>query len=233
MIQHTYFKEACAWADDKYGLIEVSRKRYQVAFIATLMSVMCLCIAIVSLMPLKKVQTIAIHHYDNGVTTVAPLSDGIPVVNQAQIESDIVRYIINRESYDSSSYRSQFELVGLLSSDMVTRDYESEQSSRNEQSPINILGTKVTRSIHVYSINFIDTKSQNKKERNNKRNHDNLAEVVFSIKDHNKASNRESEQQYSALISWRYTKPSNSIEERWKNFDGFEVTRYTKSQRNV
>lgn len=233
MIQHSYFKQACSWADDKYGLMATSRKRYQVAFIASLIAVICLCLSILCLMPLKQVQTIAVHHYDNGVTTVAPLSEGIPNMNQAQIESDIVRYIINRESYDSSSYRSQFELVGLLSSDTVTREYEAEQSTRNEQSPINVLGTKVTRSVHIYSINFIDTKAQNENERKSKRNHDNLAEVVFSIKDRDKASNRDSEQQYSAIISWRYTKPSNSIEKRWKNFDGFEVTRFTKSQRNV
>ncbi|HHU0036401.1 TPA: virB8 family protein [Legionella pneumophila] len=229
----SYFKQACDWADDKFGLLEASRARYRVAFYVAMSATVSLSIALACLAPLKQVQTIAVHHYQNGVTTVEAESANVATINKAQIESDIVRYIINRESFDDSSYRAQFELVQLLSNDTVAREFETEQSASNLDAPINTLGTAYTRSVHVYSINFIDNENLNSKERKAKQNHHNLAEVVFSVKDHEKAANRDQEKQYTALVSWRYVKPSDSIEERWKNFDGFEITRYTKSQRNV
>ena len=231
-LNSSYFHQACSWAEDKFGLIEASRARYQLAFIIAMSAVICLAIVLMMLLPLKSVQTIAVHHYDNGVTTVEA-QNNTPAINQVQIESDIVRYVINRESYDVSSYQPQFELINLLSSNDVANQYEAEQSTRNPFAPINQLGTKVTRAVHVYSINFIDEARLNKGERKAKQTHHNLAEVVFSIKDKDKATLKENEQAFTALISWHYLKPSNSIEERWKNFDGFEVTRYSKAQRNL
>ncbi len=232
-IHQSYFKQACDWADDKFGLLEASRARYQLAFYIAMGTTLSLALALACLAPLKQVQTIAVHHYQNGVTTVEAQSAQDTPANQAQVESDIVRYVINRESYDDSSYRAQFELVQLLSNNSVAKEFETEQTASNPDAPINQLGTRITRSVHVYSINFIDADSLNQKEIKAKQNHHNLAEVVFSVKDHDKAANRDSEKQYTALISWRYIKPSQSIEERWKNFDGFEISRYTKSQRNV
>lgn len=203
------------------------------AFLIAMSAVVFLAFAMAMLLPLKSVQTVAVHHYDNGVSTVEAQSQKVQATSRAQIESDIVRYVIHRESFDVSSYRTQFELVTLLSANDVAREFEGQQSTRNLQAPINQLGTKVTRSVHVYSINFIDDSELNTKERKTKQQHHNLAEVVFLVKDHDKTSLQDTEQQFSALISWQYVKPSNSIEERWQNFNGFEVTRYTLAQRNI
>lgn len=229
----SYFHEACSWADDKFGLLEASRARYQLAFIASISAVMLLALAIITMLPLKKVQTIAVHHYENGVTTVEAQGNDHPPINKAQVESDIVRYVINRESYDDSSYRAQFELIRLLSDHSVAKEFEKQQTIRNPNAPINTLGTKISRQVHVYSINFIDSKELDNQEPKGKQNHHNLAEVVFSTKDHHKTQQQDKEKQFTALVSWRYTKPPESVEQRWKNFDGFEVTRYTRSQRNV
>lgn len=233
LLKKDYFHQACEWADDRFSLMEASRARYQMAFLASIFAVVFLAMALVILLPLKSVQTVAVHHYANGVTTVDAQSRKVQAPNRAQIESDIVRYVINRESYDASSYRAQFELITLLSANDVAHEFESQQSSRNPEAPVNQLGTKVSRSVHVYSINFIDNQQLNARERKARQQHHNLAEVVFSVKDRDKGSLKEAEQQFSALISWQYVKPSDSIEERWQNFDGFEVTRYTKAQRNI
>lgn len=229
----SYFHEASHWADERFGLIEASRNRYQAAFLSSLAVSVSLALAIVIMMPLKSVETVAIHHYENGVTTVeAPDLKTMPV-NKAQVESDIVRYVINRESYDISSYQPQYELIALLSSDEVFKSYEKTESSSNPDAPINILGTKFNRSVHVYSINFIDKEGLNDTEVKRKQTHHNLAEVVFSVKDHDKSANRDKENHFTALISWRYNNPPASIEARWRNFDGFEVTRYSLAQRNI
>lgn len=228
-----YFKEATGWADDKFGLIEASKTRYQYAFFASLAVAAMLALAIAVMMPLKSIQTVAVHHYENGITTVDTEQFDASPKRRGQVESDIVRYVVNRESYDISSYRSQFELVHLLSNSTVVSEYEAEQKASNQNAPLNLLGTRFTRKVHVYSINFLDSEQLNEKASKKKKNHADVAEVVFSISDYDKQTGREAEKQYSALVSWRYLNPPSNAKERWQNFDGFEVTRYTRVQRNV
>ena len=182
-----YFKEANLWADDRYGLIKASKIRYQYAFFASLATVVILAlviIIIIIMMPLKSIQTVAVHHYENGVTTVDTETIDESPKNRHQLESDIVRYVINRESFDISSYRSQFELVHLLSNQDVVTEYEKEQKISNNESPLNLLGTQFTRKVHVYSINFLDSKDLNTKENKKRQNHTDVAEVVFSVSDY-------------------------------------------------
>ena len=81
----------------------------------------------------------------------------------------------------------------------------------------------------MYSINFMDTLLENQTDTH--KNHQNLAEVVFTLIDTDKQSGKSTEAHYNALISWQYTNVSDSPDIRWKNWDGFEVTRYSKQRR--
>lgn len=229
-----YFKQACEWADDRLGGIESSRNRYRLAFLSTMVLCAALALAISMMMPLKQLEPIMIHHYENGVTVAEHIKKQQPQATQAQIESDLVRYINFRESYDMSSYRAQFELIHLLSSGSVALEYDKAQRSSNKESPVNQLGTQNSRSVHVYSVNFIDEERLNTQEqKGKKRNHHDLAEVVFSTKDHNKATGAEVEHHFTALIAWNYRGIPSSPDARWNNWNGFEVTRYSVQQRNV
>jgi type IV secretion system protein VirB8 len=147
------------------------------------------------------------------------------------VESDIVRYITNRETYDISSYRAQFDLISLLSNAHVGAEYLQEQDKNNKEAPINTLGANANRSVHIYSINFLDTTLLNASDL--PKNHQNVAEVVFTLTDTEKAHGKPIERHYSALISWAYVTPSASPLERWHNWDGFQVIRYSKNLRNV
>ncbi len=232
--KNNYFKEACSWADDRFGGVEASRNRYRAAFIGSMTLCVGLTIAIVTMMPLKQTEPLLIHHYDNGVTTAERLTQTIAPLTKAQIESDLVRYVIHRESFDNTSYRAQFELIHLLSSSSVAAEYENAQRKSNPKSPLNELGMQMSRSVHVYSISFIDEARLNDKERAGRhRNHHDLAEAVFSYTDKNKATGAEVEHHFTALIAWQYTGIPASPDARWKNWNGFEVTRYTIQQRNI
>lgn len=229
-----YYAQACSWADDRFGGIEASRNRYRVAFMSIMILCTALTLSLAVMMPLKQLEPIIIHHYENGITTAERLMQDLPIASQAQIESDLVRYVIQRESYDVTSYRAQFELMHLLSASAVSSDYDKLHRTSNKESPVNQLGTQISRSVHVYSVNFIDQERFNEREqKGKKRNHYDLAEVVFSIQDRNKTSGMETEQHYTALISWHYLGIPASPDARWKNWNGFEVTRYSIQQRNV
>ncbi|MCL9685741.1 VirB8/TrbF family protein, partial [Legionella maioricensis] len=108
-----YFTHARSWADDTFGRIDQSRKRYQVAFLTSMtLNVMAL-IAVALLSQYQTLIPLLVHHYDNGVLTVDAVANKHTPMNQDQVRSDIARYIQNRESYDASSYRAQFELIHL------------------------------------------------------------------------------------------------------------------------
>lgn len=225
------FDEAKSWADDRFSQNERSRARYQAAFLTSMGLNVAALLAITSLASMKTLVPMLVHHYDNGVTTVEAIKKSAPL-NRAQIESDIVRYVTNREAFELSSYRAQFDLVTLLSSEKVAKAYAREHKASNKYSPIKLLGNQFSRRVHVYNINFLDSLLDNEKEIKNKKNHNNLASVVFTVTDVDKETGRSHSQSYSALLSWGYNQPSDSPELRWKNWDGFEVTRYTKQLRN-
>lgn len=226
-----YFKQAKSWSDDRYGSALQSRNRYKTAFLASMVLNGLSLVAVATLAPMQTLVPLIVHHFDNGVTTVEPLHNEHVPINKAQIESDLIRYITNRESYDTSSYRSQYDLVAILSDDSVLTEFSQEQDKKSKQSPINLLGTTGYREVHVYSINFIDNSILNETEVT--KNHHNLAEIVFTLTDIDKSSGRKSEKHFNALISWQYNTPSSAPDVRWKNWDGFLVTRYTKQARNV
>lgn len=226
-----YFNRARTWADDNFSQLQQSRNRYQLAFLCAMGLNVTAIIAVAVLAHIQTLVPLMVHHYDNGVTTVEPLTHANAPLNKAQVESDIVRYITNREAYDTNSYRAQFDLIELLSASQVGNEYLREQDKSNAAAPINTLGANATRHVHVYSINFLDGLMLN--ERDLPRNHQNVAEVVFTLTDVDKEHGTSIQHHYNALISWHYTTPSTSPAIRWKNWDGFQVTRYSKQIRNV
>lgn len=226
-----YFKRARSWADDQFGRVEQSRNRYQAAFLSAMgLNVMAL-IVIGMLAHYQTIVPLLVHHYDNGITTVDPVQNDKTPLNRAQVESDIVRYIQYREAYDISSFRAQFELVNLLSDNTVAKEYLGEQDAFNPASLIKILGNNSKREVHIYNINFLDSLLANERELH--KDHKPLAEVVFSLMDTDKTTGKTIESHYNAMISWNYLNPPNSPEIRWKNWDGFEVTRYSKQARSM
>lgn len=226
-----YFKQARSWADDQFGRLEQSKNRYQAAFLSAMGLNVAALIVISMLAHYQTLVPMLVHHYDNGVTTIEPISNQQTPINHTQIESDIVRYIELRESYDTSSYRAQFELVNLLSNNTVAKEYLTEHEASNAASPIHTLANHGKREVHIYSINFLDSLLAN--ERDIHKDHHALAEVVFSLMDTDKSTGKSTTTHFNAMISWRYGNPSDSPEIRWKNWDGFEVIRYSKQPRIV
>ncbi|MCX7116929.1 MAG: type IV secretion system protein [Legionellales bacterium] len=228
---NAYFKRASSWADDQFGRVEQSCRRYQAAFLVAMgCNLVSMCV-IGMLAHYQTVVPMLIHHYDNGVTTVEPIANDHVPLNHAQVESDIVRYIQHREAYDVSSYRAQFELVNLLSDNTVEKEYLTEQDKSNPAAPIRMLGNHVKREVHIYSINFLDAMLANEKDIH--KDHHSLAEVVFSLTDVDKLSGKTTVSHFNAMISWHYRAPPESPQSRWHNWDGFEVTRYSKQPRQV
>ncbi len=232
-ISNHYFELASSWADDIYTSAIISRNRYKYAFMIAMLLACLLVVAILVLLPLQHLQPLLIHHYQDGRVIVDPIKQPYRPINQAQVESEIVRYVINRESYDATSYHIQYSLVNLLSNREVASQYIAEQAASNKQAPINHLGNKGYRTVHIDNVIFLDSTSQKIDHAKDNPAHHNLAQINFSVIDQFKNSARKKVKAYTALIAWDYRGIPSDPADRWQDWDGFTVTRYSVVQRNL
>lgn len=228
-----YFVEARSWADDMYTSAIISRNRYKLAFFVAMGLAILLTIAVDGLIPMQHMEPLLVNHYQDGRVSVEPMKQPYAPTNQAQVQSEIVRYVINRESYDPSSYDTQYSLINLMSNREVAKQYIDAQSTGNKRSPINILGNNGFRSVHVDSIVFLDSELENKGKPKSQQTHHNLAQVNFTITNHFKDSARQKTTALTALVSWEYRGTPSDPNDMWRDWDGFTITRYTVEQRNI
>jgi type IV secretion system protein VirB8 len=224
-----YFSQANDWSDDYYLTILSSRNRYRCAFLLVSVLSVCLVISVTSLVPSQHVEPFLVHHYESGAVSVEPVKAGSLPLSEAETESEIIRYVINRESYSHYGYKAQYSLVNLLSNSLVSRQYQKEQDSDDKQSFIALYGTTKTRDIHVENVLFLDVESEGESY----LHHQNLAEVNFTATITNFASGKEEKQTLVATLSWEYAGMPKDPETRWKNWSGFKILSYHISQRSL
>ncbi len=227
-----YFKLAKDWHFENYVSAKINENRWFVCFLISCAITICLTIAIIILTPLKTIMPLVIHQ--NSITGEAwvekPSTKYIPP-NDAQTQSDIVRYITSRESYTAADLNQRFHLVALLSNSDVAKTYADSQSNDNKSSPVNVLGTTGTKTVHIEDIVFID--NQNTEEpRHFNQQACNLAKVDFltTTTDQNGIKKTNS---YVATIGWIYKGLPNNEQDAWENWNGFTVTTYRVDERNV
>ena len=233
-IDNNYFTLARHWADDVYTSAVVSRNRYQLAFFAMFFLSALLTIAVIMLVPTQHLEPLLVNHYSDGRVSITPLKQHNEPVNNAQVQSDIVRYVINRESYSAQSYDAQFSLIELLSTPSVTSQYLKAQKADNKHSPIHELGKTGSRTVHVDTVMFLDRAALNQSKRatdNSPAPHYNLAQVNFTITNHLNGNTKTIP--LTAVVSWTYRGTPTDPAQRWRNWDGFTITAYRVQQRNV
>ena len=227
-----YFQLATSWADDYYARMATSRYRYQMAFLAAMGLCGLLTISVMMLSNTHEYIPLLVHHYDSGAVSVSPVAQKGAPENQAEVESDLVRYVVSRESYDPAAFSEQYQLVSLLSDASVAHAYQAQQNGEDDQSYIHRFGNKMVRSVKVEEVSFLDTEEQNSKEKN-QINHRNLAEIHFTVTDRNMSSGQEKRTPFVSIVSWNYGGIPNDPEVRWMNWNGFTVISYQRNQRTV
>lgn len=227
-----YFQDSRDWNYDHYHSTVVSRNRWKaVCLWACAPLIGILFILMIFLVPTQHVEPFLVNHYENGLVTVKPMQQLSAPTNNAQVESDIIHYVVTRESYSSATYNHEYNTVLLLSASDIAKQYLAEQSSDNKQSPVKLLGNKGYRTVHVESVVFLDSDSQNKTDKMHQ--HRNLAQVDFTVTQHDKDTGGEKQLPYTALIGWDYRGAPDDPNIRWQNWAGFTVNEYTVQQRSV
>lgn len=225
-------KLAQDWQYDRHQSVLVSRNRWFLACIINTGLNIALGIIIISLLPLKKEIPFVIHEntktgeffVTKPATTYRPETD-------AQTQADITRYIVHRESYMATDLNQRFRIVMLLSSNTVANDYANSQANLNKNSPVNLLGEKGMRIIHIEDIVFLD-KEESKELHHFKTPAHNLAKVDFTTTTTDKEG-RTLTHYWVATLSWKYFGLPDNQADAWDNWSGFTVTSYRVDQRNI
>ena len=198
--KQNYFTQARSWADDIYTAAIISRNRYQMAFFAAMGLVALSMLALIVLIPLQHTELLLVNHYPDGRVLVEPIHQPYAPSNPSQVESELIHYVVNRESFAESS---------------------------------NVLKRDGLRTVHVESVIFIDSVLKNKGKPPSEQAHTNLAEVNFTVSDQSKNSTLIKTHALTVLISWTYRGTPKDPGDRWRNWNGFTVTRYSVEQRNL
>lgn len=217
-----YFQEARTWSEDVYLEALASRNRYRVAFLGAFCLVaLCLVIFLV-LLPLKNTEVVLVHHTEQGsVWLEQPRTSSISP-KRAQIESDIVRYVVARESYSPIDFEHQYTITTLLSSRFVAKQYQSTQRKNGSLNFSNKTQDSVVRKVEVQNILFLNANPTHP-----------LAQINFLVIDYDANTDTQKTHPFVALIAWKYKGVAHDPKLQWLNWDGFEVTHYAAQQRGV
>jgi type IV secretory pathway component VirB8 len=227
-----YLNAGKDWYFDRYEAVKIQGNRWFVGFLASTTLSIVLVITLTLLFPLKTLVPLVIHQnkMTGEVWVTHPKSPYVPE-NDAEVQADIVRFITTYKSYTATDINQRFNLVKLLSANLVARQYADEQSNNNKTSPVNTLGVEGTRTVRVEDIVFID-KAGTQEKRPFKKAAVNLAKVDFITLTTDHAGNKKREN-WVATISWVYKGLPDNQQDAWDNWSGFTVTSFRIDPKNM
>ncbi len=212
-----YFVKAKNWRDATLARNESARHHWRYLCLYVLIPLtLGLVGSLLLLLARPRLFPMIIHHYANGRVFVLPIKQGeVPMV-RSQMESELVRYVMNRESYCMETYQQQYRLVHLLSSQGVAKQYSHEQKANHPTSPIHALDRRGRRSVQIVSVIFLKGADVSRVRRRKLRQNY-VAEVSFTLSDYDSQGMLLRKQPLTALIAWHYGSTSRDPENRWRN----------------
>lgn len=212
--QRDRYDEANEWEARHVLNVQRSEKRaWGVAKVAVVSAVLP-WVAIVAMMPLKESVPYLVKENAQGATTILTRVNWAELsYDEARDKSWAARYVMTRERYDWYTLQEDYDLVALLSSGDVGREYSAiytGDNSRDKQ-----LGNRVRVKVRVLSV--VPNKNGNATVRyvTEEGAPDGSGKPIFKT--------------YVATVSYEYVGSSTLPEEkRWLNPLGFRVTSYRR-----
>lgn len=211
-----YYREAGSWAEDRETALRASRRTaWIVAGSATVVALM-LALALLMLTPLKTVQpyTLLVDKQTGFVQALKPLEPQQMSPDSALTQSFLVQYVIARESFGISALQANYRKVSLWSEGDARRAYIAGVQASNPDSPLARLPRSTVIETRVKSISPIGRSA---------------AMVRFDTIRRDAGGRSEPPQPWVAVIRYRYSGEPMSLEDRFVNPLGFEVTRYQRN----
>lgn len=208
-----YYAVAGSWADERTQSIYASRKvAWVVAMVATGISVL-LVLIILFMLPLKTVvpHTLLVDKQTGFVQALDPRGGQAIAPQKALTQAFLVQYVEAREGFDISTVQGQFKKVALWSSGGAKSRYVNFMQATNPESPLVIYRRGTVIDVKVRSVSQLS---------------DNEALVRFASIRRDAGGTEHPQENWVAVIKYRYSNAPMAVEDRYVNPLGFEVTDY-------
>jgi type IV secretion system protein VirB8 len=210
-----YYANAGSWADERTQSIYASRKvAWIVALVLAVIAVLE-ALAIVSLLPLKTVvsHTLLVDKQTGFVQALDPAAPQKIAPSKALTQAFLVQYVEAREGYDIATVQEQFKKVSLWSSGAAKSRYVTMMQASNPDSPLANLPRSTVIDVKVRSVSQLS---------------DNSALVRFARSRSDQGAGEQPNENWVAVIKYRYSNAPMTVEDRYVNPLGFEVIDYRK-----
>lgn len=210
-----YYREAGSWANDQVAALQNSRRTAWIIATVAIGLAIVEAVALIILMPLKTVEpyTLLVDRTTGYVQALKPLEPGQTTPDQALVQSMLVQYVIARESFDFATVQADYRKVGLWSAGTARSDYVTRMQSSHPASPLAQYPTGTVIETRVKSVSPLDGQS---------------ALVRFETARRDAGGLPGISQPWVAVVQYRFSGEPMSIEDRYLNPLGFQVSSYRR-----
>jgi type IV secretion system protein VirB8 len=211
-----YYREAGSWAEDRQTALRTSRRTAWIVAGAAAAIAVLEALALLALTPLKTVEpyTLLVDKQTGFVQALKPLDAQLVSPNAALTQSFLVQYVIARESFDVSAMQANYRKVSLWSEGDARSAYVAGIQASNPDSLLVRLPRTTVVETRVKSVSPLGG---------------NAALVRFETVRRDAGGTPQPARAWVTVIRYRYTGEPLSLEDRFVNPLGFEVSHYQRS----
>lgn len=211
-----YLADASSWARDRNDELRVSRRAAWIIASVAVAVALFEAVALVFLTPLKRVEpyTLMVDRQTGYVQLLKPLDPEMVSSDAALTQSFLVQYVIAREGFEVDSLQADYRKVTLWSSGSARTDYLAAMPASNPTSPLARFPRSTVVDVRVKSVTSLGR---------------NAALVRFETLRRDAGRQAGSPQAYVAVVRYGYSGEPMSLEDRFVNPLGFQVSRYRRS----
>lgn len=216
----TIFEEAASWAGDREEQRERSRRRaWRIVWVLATIAVLE-AFALIALVPLKTVvpYTILVDRQTGYTTMLDPARPATFGSDEALKRSMLVQYVVGREGFSFAQVRGDYRRVMSWSGGVARASYARDMAATNPDSPVARYGRNTQVEIYPKSVSDLA---------------DGSAMVRFDLVETGQDGRASAPIPYAAVVTYRFQPRAMSVEERFINPLGFEVTRYRRDPEAV
>ena len=212
-VLNSYWQEARSWDADRQMLKQSQALSWRVALAGWFCAV-CAAVALVLLMPLKRVETVVVRvDSSTGVVDVVPTYQGGAPVDEAVTRYFLAHYTTTCERFNFATAESDYEECGSFQTAQRNQAWYALWTPSNPASPLNIHKDGSTVRIQVESVTFFSRSSGVK----------DLAQVRYLKAQRSSGASDDTVSHWIATLQYAYTNPAKDPKLRRWNPLGFKV----------
>jgi len=215
-----YYEDAASWNSDRLKALHAARRvAWIVASVAGAIALLEAG-ALILLTPLKTVEpyTLLVDKTTGYVQPLKPLDPGTATPDAALTQSYLVQYVIARESFDFATVRTNYRRVALFSAGIARSGYLAAMQPTSAQNPLVIYPRGTTVETRVKSVSPIGPDA---------------ALVRFDTVKIDSNGGAEPARAWVALVRYRYSRASMTLDDRFVNPLGFQIFEYRRDPETI